>query len=321
MEPVPTRHPKAEAEARLGGRYDVRVLEPSPPASDDPAFFADDPAARGEPGDRPLVSPVGDGDVTWDSLSAGNADLRDWCARRWLGGWRRLEPAPAGYGDTRESLRRLGTYVLAPARKAANGKIGLRFVAGGFGTPFFGADEQLRVEGAHIVRQLGDQAWAEPITTLEAAASFAGVDLSEDPGVGHDLPGLGDPSSPLPVDPAASAAVGAWFGFTASVLEQFRSEVRASGGEVSRVQLWPEHFDLAFDDGVVNFGGSPGDSWSAEPYLYVGPWSRDGLTGAFWNAPFGAALPASALLAAPDQRAAALTFLRDGRDRAQWAHG
>ncbi|MGH9034719.1 MAG: hypothetical protein ACRD0O_03075, partial [Acidimicrobiia bacterium] len=84
-----------------------------------------------------------------------------------------------------------------------------------------------------------------------------------------------------------------------------------------RVQLWPEHFDAAFDclpqDRRVTFGASPGDSAVPEPYLYVLPWHPDEATGGdLWNATSfrGAILPFSEFVAAPDQRAAALGFMR-----------
>jgi hypothetical protein len=318
---VAARNPRLEAEARLGGRYAVRVLEPSPPAVDDGEFFADDPAARGDAAavaadGRPIVGPTAEADVSWSSLSADDPELAAWCAARWLGPWPRLNPLPAGYAETREAMRRLAVYVLAPARKAVNGKIGLRYTAGGFGTPFFGADEQLRVEGAALVHQRGDTADATEITSLATVAAFTGVALAEDPGVGDDVPALGDADAPLPVDPSASAAVGAWYGFSASVLEEFRAELNAAGRACSRVQLWPEHFDLGCSIEGVNFGCSPGDGYSADPYVYVGPWNADGLQGAFWNAPFGAVLPYDALLGADDQRAAALSFLRRGGELA-----
>src|SRR3954468_635101 len=67
--------------------------------------------------------------------------------------------------DTRRALHRLAFYVVAPARKRANTKFGLRWTFGGFGTPFFGADEQVRVAGRDLVVQRGDAATAEPITT------------------------------------------------------------------------------------------------------------------------------------------------------------
>jgi hypothetical protein len=309
---VPPRNPRAEAQERLGGRYDVRVLEPSPPAVDD-EFYADDPAVPGERSEgRPVVGPTTEADLTWDSLCGTDPELAAWCADRWLGGWRRLDALPQAMAETRESLRRLAVYVLAPARKAVNGKIGLRYTKDGFGTPFFGEARQLRVAGDTLVHQQGDQAGAEPITTLEAAAAFAGVELSDDPGVGADLPGLGDARVALPVDPAAADALARWFGFAASVLEQFRAELRAAKTECSRIQLWPEHFDLGMNIEGVNFGCSPGDAEHAEPYSYVGPWNRDGLEGEFWNASFGALLPYAHLVAATDQRDAALSFLRRG---------
>jgi hypothetical protein len=291
----------------------VRVLEPSPPAVDDGDFYADDPAVPGvRPGDRPIVGPTTEADLTWDSLCRTDPELAEWCALRWLGAWPRLVPLPAAAAETRESLRRLAAYVLAPARKAVNGKIGLRYTHGGFGTPFFGPDRQLRVAGAVLVNQEGSEAAAEDLTTLEAAAAFAGVGLSDDPGVGSDLPGLGDPAAPLGVDRTAAAAFGQWFGFAASVLEQFRAELRAAGTGGSRVQLWPEHFDVGLNIEGANFGCSPGDAENPEPYVYVGPWNRDGLEGEFWNAPFGAVLRYADLLAVPDQRQAALAFLRQG---------
>jgi hypothetical protein len=259
-----------------------------------------------------VVGPTTEADLTWDSLCAGDPELSAWCAARWLADWRRLEPLPPEVAATRESLRRLAVYVLAPARKAVNGKIGLRYTQGGFGTPFFGEDRQLRVAGSQLVHQRGDRARAEEITTLEGAAAFAGVGLSEDPGVGSDVPGLGDPAAVLTLDPAAADALGHWFGFAASVLEQFRAELRAAKTGCSRVQLWPEHFDLGMNTQGVNFGCSPGDALHPEPYVYVGPWDREGVAGAFWNAPFGALLPYADLLSPPDQREAALSFLRQG---------
>ena len=119
----------------------------------------------------------------------------------------------------------------------------------------------------------------------------------------------------LVLDEASSEALGDWYGFCASVLEQIRDEAPGA----SRVQLWPEHFDMAVDlgdaeTGAANYGGSPGDATHREPYLYVGPWVAQ--AGEFWNEPFGASLAYGDILAAGDgaaQRAVALDFLRRGR--------
>ncbi|HEX5588157.1 MAG TPA: hypothetical protein VFZ17_12675, partial [Acidimicrobiia bacterium] len=65
-----TIDPSAEARARLGGRYAVRVLEPSPPPVTTPPWFADDPVNAPVVDGLPVVSPVANGDVTWDQLAS-----------------------------------------------------------------------------------------------------------------------------------------------------------------------------------------------------------------------------------------------------------
>ena len=279
------RDPRRAAFERLAGRYEVRVLEPSPPAVDEEPWFADDPAARGEvPPGREVVSPVTTGDLLWDDLAADNDDLGSWCAARWLGAYRRLGPAAPELVPTRLALHRVAEDVMTPARRAANGKIALRYVAGGFGTPYYGDDTQMRVEGTDLV--------------------------TESP--------AGERREPLDgVDETASRFLGDWYGFGASVLEQLRAEA-APDLEPSRVQLWTEHFDLAAELGPegagvrAGYGASPGDDAHPEPYLYVVPWDADRASGEGWNATAfaGAELPYADLLAAEDQRAAALDFYR-----------
>ena len=79
------------------------------------------------------------------------------------------------------------------------------------------------------------------------------------------------------------------------VLDQVGAGLPAQAAPVT-IQLWPEHFDAATNVGLasgerVNLGFSPGDDFEAEPYAYVGPWSRQRPGDpAFWNAPFGAVL-------------------------------
>jgi hypothetical protein len=255
------RHdPRTEAFERLGGRYDVRVLEPSPPAVAEGPWFADDPAARGEvPAGRTLVSPVSSGDLTWDDLARDDRDLAAWCADRWLGAWRRLAPLPDRFVSCREVLHGYAEGTLKPAR-----------------------DEQLRVEGAALVRvEGGDEASREAIGGVSAEAV---------------------------------AALGDWYGFVTSVLEELRARA-APELEPSRVQLWPEHFDVSTELGAeaagarAGYGGSPGDDGHDEPYLYVVPWTAE-PEGELWSAEgfVGAELPYADLLAADDQRATALDF-------------
>ncbi|MGA8219239.1 MAG: hypothetical protein WB771_11790 [Solirubrobacterales bacterium] len=283
-------NPRAEAEDMLGGDYEARVLEPSPPAVTEPPY-ADDPIHPGEvPEGRRLVSPVHNrGDLTWDEIATEEPELVPWCAERWLGAWKRLEPLPAKFAETRVALHRVAEGVVAPARLPAN-EIALRYTRGGFGTPFFeqdGVDCQVRVEHGELVRQMGAEETREP------------------------LPG---------VDRAAATALGDFFGLACSVLEQLRAD--EGDGDPSLVQLWPEHFDIAIELGLeaagqrANFGASPGDEQHDEPYLYVGPWAAE-VSGELWNATGfkGAELRYSELIAGGDHRRAALDFM-DQRYRA-----
>lgn len=217
---------------------------------------------------------------------------------------------PPEFASTRESLRALACYVIAPARKARTRRIGLRPVGDGFGTPPFDDGARLVVRRDELAFDPGD---AAAITTLRAGAEFAGVELSPDPGVGHDLPPY-QPDEPLAVDRDASLVLGRWYAFGQRVLDDLAREWTA--GTISEAQLWPEHFDLAvtveLDDGrKVNVGFSPGDTFSGDPYAYVGPYDTAALQGEYWNAPFGAFLPYAGLTS----ETVALAFLVEGLDR------
>jgi hypothetical protein len=279
-------NPRAEAEDKLGGDYEARVLEPSPPAVGPPGY-TDDPVKPGEvPEGRQLVSPVHNrGDHTWDEIAAEDPDIAPWCADRWLGAWRRLEPLPPSFAETRVALHKVAEGVVALERLPPN-EIALRYTRGGFGTPFFvkdGADCQVRVEHGELVRQTGSEERREP------------------------LPG---------VEIAAATALGDFYGLACSALEQLRAD-EGDGGP-SLVQLWPEHFDIAVDLGSesdgqrATYGASPGDKDHPEPYLYVLPW-KEGISGTLWNATGfeGAELGYPELIAAADQRRAALEFMRE----------
>jgi hypothetical protein len=311
--------PRAEALARVDGRFDVRVLEPSPPAVSAPPFFADDPVHASVAPGRPIVAPVtlGGDATTWDDLVRNEPELAAWCADRWLGACRRLErPADElALGRTRNAWHVLAEHVIAPARHRVNGKIGLRYTRGGFGTPYFGTDEQVRVseEGLVVVRD-GDLT-VHPISTAGGVARELGFEAGAPTDVYTPTTTL-DPDAPLEIDPASARMLGDWFGFGASVLEALRAEVPPSD-EPARVQLWPEHFDLSVDLGVEangrrgTYGASPGDEAHPEPYLYVTPWSAP--AGDFWNEGSYASFPFSELVAAPDQRDRAREFFAEAR--------
>jgi hypothetical protein len=307
MEQIPPRDARAEAVARAeplrGPGCSVQILEPAPPAVSDPPWFAD-----AEPGGERLVSPFGPVEWRWAMLADEDENLRAWCEERWLGPYRRLEPLPAAFRTTREALHNLAEHVISPARERANTKIGLRWTLGGFGTPFFAADAQVRVEHGQLVAQDGAHSRRTPITTLAAAQDFLGA--------------LADPTerpwsdAPLAIDDTAASALSKLYGFATSVLEELRH-----GGdphlEASRTQLWPEHFDVSVELGSesagrrAGYGVSPGDELHPEPYLYVVPWGEV-PAGEGWQATGfkGAGLDYAELIAAADQRAAALDFFR-----------
>jgi hypothetical protein len=197
--------------------------------------------------------------------------------------------------------------------------MGLRWTMGGFGTPFFGTDEQVRIVGTDLIRQRGPQAWVEPITSLATAATLVLDGPPDTSGAGDlDVPPPGDADENLAVDPDAARSLADWYGFAWSVLEELRAE--GSSTEPSRVQLWPEHFDAAFDclrpERRATCGASPGDSGSAEPYLYVVSKGVESTPSSLWNATAfsGAVLTYQELLDSADQRAAALEFFRIRRD-------
>jgi hypothetical protein len=297
------RNPLEEAR-RLAGDS-AWVLEPSPPAVDDGQWFADDPVASG--------------DLDWGKWLAEHPEDNDWASERWLGAYRRLVAPPSTCVETRRALHRLAVHVASPARqRRANGKMALRWTLGGIGTPFFGQDEQVRLAGTTIVRQQGATASGAPITSLKDAATFV-LDGPPDGEWAKDLdaPATGDIDETLAVDPDAAAFLGDWYGFAWSVLEAVRADPESA--DATRVQLWPEHFDAAFDclrpERRATLGASPGDAAERDPYLYVLAPGAGNLPGDLWDATSfkGAIMRLPEILGAVDQRAAALRFFRECR--------
>lgn len=238
---------------------------------------------------------------------------------------------PPDLVETRLALHRLAAHVLGRRRHASTGRFGLRAGPGGLATPAFGDDvEVVRTSGRHLVVERGGAVLAAPVTTLAAAADLVGVDLSVDFSVGDDTPALGDPEQPLAVGDEAARAMGDWWAFGATVLDELvAAEPSVTAATVA--QLWPEHFDVGCTvtvggpevdaepgggDGVrANLGASPGDGYEPLPYLYIGPWSPDRPGDpSYWNAPFGAVLRHAELAPLPpaDRRTHALAFLRQG---------
>ncbi len=191
---------------------------------------------------------------------------------------------------TRRALHGVAELVIAGPQYAASGTIRLRVVPGGFA----GTTSAMRVDGADLVWDGGRIPLSGSCRRMAEAAGVTAVvpDLYGD-GSGVDL------DEELAFDPQALALLLTWF-------ERGHAALRAFAPEAEPV-LWPEHFDVGYALGEVNYGVSPGDDSHEAPYAYVGPWER--REGAFWNAPFGATRAAEALV----DREAVIAFFDEGR--------
>jgi hypothetical protein len=200
---------------------------------------------------------------------------------------------------TRRSLHAVAELVLAGPQYRAIGKLRLQVIPDGFatvGTP------ELRAVGTQV-----DDAGGVAVTINGRTAREIGAELgvtagqpegAYDGGSGVDLDEM------LTVQAGQAAVIMGAFSLGHDALIAFAS--------AETPILWPEHFDVAIRVGDTNYGVSSGDGFSDEPYAYVGV-SAPPAGDAFWNAPFGAALPLREL---PDV-AAITAFFAEGRGRTQ----
>lgn len=211
---------------------------------------------------------------------------------------------------TRRSLHAVAEQVVAAALHHATGRIGLRAIAGGFGTPTFagpGGVTRVRIDGIDLVVERGDRSDRAPLTTIAAAAAQIGIEPGAPADVYTPVTPL-EPDLPLDLDPNAAARLASFF---ATVDLALRAVTGRDAPSDERAQLWPEHFDLAVTVDEVNYGGSPGDDEHPLPYLYVGPWTMPSGDDPFWNEPFGASLTVDGDMDARD----AAAYFEDGRLR------
>ena len=157
-----------------------------------------------------------------------------------------LPELPPAFAATRDALHRVAEHVLAPARVAATGnEIALEATPGGFGTPPLPGGGRVRVEADElVVDEPAGGVCRAPLQNLPQAATLAG------------LAGDGLDPEPLAVDRAAGRALAALYAFGWEVLSTLRDEAPACA-EASALHLWPEHFDIAFEQGEEH-EGTPG---------------------------------------------------------------
>jgi hypothetical protein len=197
-----------------------------------------------------------------------------------------------GYSRTRRSLHAVAELVVAGPRFRATGDLRLRVRGQGFGT---WEDPVVAVVGGDLVTD-GERISLDGLTYEEVAAR-AGLRASRLDDLYGDGPHIGTSETAF-VDQAEALRLQEALAVGDRALGDFR-------GSAERV-LWPEHFDVAITVDDVTYGVSPGDAHSAVPYAYVGP--HQPVSGAFWNAPFGA----SRRLADLTGPAGVADFFRDG---------
>jgi hypothetical protein len=200
---------------------------------------------------------------------------------------------------TRRSLHGVAELVLAGPQYRATGKLRLRVVPVGFATV---ETPELRVDGTSAVAT-GGVAVAIDGRTPRAIGAELGVTAGRPAGAYDGGSGV-DPDETLTLDPDQAAVIIAALALGHDALAAF--------APAETPILWPEHFDVAIRVDDTNFGVSPGDGFIAEPYAYVGVASPPAGV-AFWNAPFGAALPLRELPGVT----AVTEFFAEGRNRSK----
>ena len=135
------------------------------------------------------------------------------------------------YATTRTELHRVAAHVIARRRFLVTGRFGLRVTPGGFGTPLFGDDEVVRVDGDALLRErrVADRAVTTTHglggATLQELAAFADVDLDPGFSVGTDTPDLGDAGVPLAVDAPSIGVMAEWYARGARAIDRRRGRV------------------------------------------------------------------------------------------------
>jgi len=239
---------------------------------------------------------------------------------------------PEDWSGQRETLRRIGTHVIARAEAEVTGHFALMALPGGFGTPQFGPDRQrVRIAGGSLYAEAivgspdGTSTARTGVHTVAGASirelcEAISVDVDVEFEVGGDTPPRGDVDEPLTLDSDTVTVLGDWWALGQRAMDMAIASFPDPQASVAR--LWPEHFDVGIDlavdpvgkpDTRTNLGAAAGDEFHQEPYLYVGPWGdeRPGPEG-YWNAPFGATLSFGDLDASDNPLAEAAEFFLQG---------
>jgi hypothetical protein len=195
-------------------------------------------------------------------------------------------PDPAKLAATRDGWHRVAEQVLAAGQYADTGEITLRPAPGGFQTTHHLADgRQLSVAGTELVVTASDSTRSTALTTVRAAAAFAGVSPGMPSSVYPPATPL-DLDARLRIDADSAQVLAGWYELGDAALRSFAATV---GPDVAAADpiLWPEHFDVGITVDDVDYGASPGDDEIPEPYVYVSAAVDRRTADPFWNARFG----------------------------------
>jgi len=215
---------------------------------------------------------------------------------------------------TRRTLHGIAEHLLAGYQYRVIRRIALRVRPDGFSClDLPPADDsgptRLEVVSAEVIRQPGGRAVAVDGQSLGDLAAQVGIPFGLPAAAPYRAASGCGPDHPARLDPVAlEELTRAWSDGDAALRLLAADHQRQDPPEPV---LWPEHFDVALTLDEVNFGVSPGDAFLPVPYAYVGPWTP--RSGAFWNAPFGAAVAVDQL----GDAAGVLEFFRAGRRRAE----
>ena len=261
------RHPRSEAEERLGGDYGARVLEPSPPAIDEEPWFADDPVnSRFRPRwCRRCQTGISLGGACRHQLPAGAGPPTG----RWYP--RRFQLCPMG------SSRR-GTHCTKWRSTSSPRCVRLPTARSGCGSPWGVRDALLRrrpaVEGRRAVPRRpawhgGNRRAAHHHRRRPPPSGCRGELSIEGPPRWDDSRGLG-------------CRAGAR-GFLCLVVRNRHQGARGPPDSETPnsshrgCRSGPSTSTPPWRSGrrkrAAAFGGSPGDEDHPEPYVYVSPWS------------------------------------------------
>jgi hypothetical protein len=189
--------------------------------------------------------------------------------------------------STRRSLHGVAELLLAGPEHRATGRIRLRVTRDGFSTlDLPGGPSRIAVAGIDLVVDDTVQSRRIALTgTYRDVAAAAGLQAGAPAGVYHDGSGVGL-DDVVEVDPDSALVIEAALTMGDDALRRLAQAHDRSGEDPDPV-LWPEHFDVGLSLDEVNYGVSPGDAGTAEPYAYVGPWKQ--RVGEFWDQSYGSA--------------------------------